>query len=112
MFSRGVRAVPTIWIISLWSARSVTPRREKMDLLEWYFTVREEWPPINVLIHYLKNIYLYSMDNGLMEKHAEEMDSMDLPFNWRYIPLDYPQPIDYWSEKFEQENTRNNGQQG
>lgn len=49
----------------------------------------------------MKNIYLYSMDNGLMEKHAEEMDSMDLPFNWRYILLDYPQPIDYWPDKFE-----------
>ena len=39
------------------------------------------------------------MDNGLMEKHAEEMDSMDLLFNWRYIPLDYPHPIDYWPNK-------------
>ena len=25
---------------------------------------------------------------------------MDLPFNWRYIPIDYPQPEDYWLERF------------
>ena len=41
---------------------------------------------------YLKNIYLYSVENGLMDKHRDEMEQMDLPFNYRYIPLDYPQP--------------------
>ena len=63
-----------------------------MDL---YATVRKEWPPLNILIHYLKNIYLYSVENGLMDKHAEEMDAMELPFKWQYIPIDYPQPEVY-----------------
>ena len=63
-----------------------------MDLFEWYATVRNSWPPLNILIHYLKNIYLYSVDNGLMDKHREEIEQMALPFNYRYIPLDYPQP--------------------
>ena len=66
-----------------------------MDLFEWYAEVRKEWPPINVFVHYLKNIYLYSIENGLMDKHSEELDAMDLPFNWRYIPIDYPQPEVY-----------------
>ena len=66
-----------------------------MDLFEWYCEVRKEWPPLNILIHYLKNIYLYSIDNGLMDKHVEEMDTMELPFKWQYIPLDYPQPEVY-----------------
>lgn len=56
-----------------------------MDLFEWYAEVRKEWPPINVFVHYMKNIYLYSLENGLMDKHCEELDAMDLPFNWRYI---------------------------
>ena len=56
--------------------------------------------PINVLVHYLKNIYIYSMENGLMDKHSEDLDVMDLPFKWQYIPIDYPQPVDYWPEKF------------
>ena len=67
----------------------------KMDLFEWYEEVREEWPPINVWVHYLKNIYLYSVENRLMGKSLEEMDDLNLPFNWRYIPLDYPQPEVY-----------------
>jgi hypothetical protein len=66
-----------------------------MDLFEWYATVRKECPPLNILIHYLKNIYLNSVENGLMDKHAEEMDVMELPFKWQYIPLDYPQPEVY-----------------
>ena len=65
-----------------------------MDLFEWYFTVKKRWPPIYILVHYLKNIYLYSIENGLMDKHSYELDAMDLPFNHRYIPLDYPQPED------------------
>ena len=30
--------------------------------------------------------------NELMDKHAEDLDAMNLPFKWQYIPLDYPQP--------------------
>ena len=63
-----------------------------MDLFEWYATVRHVWPPLNILIHYLKNIYLYSVENKLMDKHREELEQMKLPFNFKYIPLDYPQP--------------------
>lgn len=66
-----------------------------MDLFEWYAEVRKERPPINVFVHYIKNIYLYSIENGLMGKHSGELDAMDLPFNWRYIPVDYPQPEVY-----------------
>ncbi len=66
--------------------------KNDMDLLEWYFERRHEFPPIHVLVHYLKQIYLYSKDNDLLGKHREEMEQMNLPFNFRYIPLDYPQP--------------------
>lgn len=66
-----------------------------MDLFEWYAEVRKEWPPINVFVHYMKNIYLYSIEKGLMDKHCEELDAMDLPFNWRYIPIEYPQPEEF-----------------
>ena len=69
-----------------------------MDLFKWYTTVRKEWPPIDILIHYLKNIYLYSIDNGLMEKQFEELDNMNLPFDWHYIPIKYPTPELYITE--------------
>ena len=62
------------------------------DLLVWYFEQRQEFPPVPILAHYLKQIYLYAKENDLMNKHREEIDLMALPFNYRYIPLDYPQP--------------------
>ena len=63
-----------------------------MDLFEWYAEVRKEYPPLNVLIHYLKNIYLYCVDNNLMETSLEDLDELQLPFNWHYIPVKYPEP--------------------
>jgi len=75
--------------------KSCNSSKGNMDLFEWYCEVRKEWPPLNILIHYLKNIYLYSVENELMDKLAEEMDAMELPFKWQYIPLNYPQPEEY-----------------
>ena len=65
------------------------------DLLEWYFEQRREFPPVPILVHYLKQIYLYAKENDLLDKHREEMEQIQLPFNFRYIPLDYPQPEYY-----------------
>ncbi len=62
------------------------------DLLEWYFVQRREFPPIPILAHYLKQIYFYANDNDLLNKSLGEIEEMPLPFNYRYIPLDYPQP--------------------
>ena len=72
--------------------KSCNSSKGDMDLFEWYEEIRHEFPPIPILVHYLKNIYHYSVDHVLMDKHAEELDMMDLPFNWRYIPIEYPQP--------------------
>lgn len=83
------------------ACKSCNSSKGNMDLFEWYSTVRKEWPPINVLVHYLKNIYLYSKEHGLIDKHSVELDKMSLPFNWRYIPIRYPQPIDYAPWEFE-----------
>lgn len=74
--------------------------KSNMDLFQWYATVRHEWPPLNVLIHYLKNIYLYSEENGLLEKCDIELDEMELPFNRKYIPVSYPQPEDFDPDLF------------
>lgn len=68
------------------------------DLFEWYFRVRGEWPPIPILVHYLKSIYLYAKQHGLLEMTSVEIMALDLPFNPYYIPTDYPQPEVYMDE--------------
>ena len=75
-----------------------------MDLFKWYAEVRKEWPPFQVLIHYLKNIYLYSVENGLMEKQLEELDKMELPFDRHYVPSRYPSPDIYIKEEESKSN--------
>lgn len=83
--------------------KSCNSSKGNMDLFEWYATVRKEWPPLYILTHYLKNIYLYCEEHGLMSKHSYELDKMKLPFNWKYIPLTFPQPIEYYPELFNAE---------
>ena len=75
--------------------KSCNSSKGKMDLFEWYAEVRKENPPLNVLIHYLKNIYLYCVDNQIMETRLEDLEDLKLPFNWHYIPIKYPQPALY-----------------
>lgn len=70
-----------------------------MDLLQWYAEVRQEQPPLRVLVHYLKNIYQYAVANGLMNLPSETVEAMDLPFNPRYIPLRYPAPEDFMKDE-------------
>lgn len=68
------------------------------DLFEWYFQSRHEFPPIPVLAHYLKQIYLYAKDNNLLDLPCSDLETLALPFNYKYIPLDYPQPEYYLLE--------------
>ena len=75
--------------------KSCNSSKGKMDLFEWYSEVRKEYPPLNVLIHYLKNIYLYCVENGIMETRIEDLDDLQLPFNWHYIPTKFPKPEEY-----------------
>lgn len=69
--------------------------KRDMDLFEWYLTKWDAYPPIHIIAHYLKLIYLYAKDHNLLTKHREELEAMDLPFNLNYIPLTYPQPEYY-----------------
>ena len=62
------------------------------DLLEWFFEVKRCFPPLHVLQHYLKQIYDYAQNADIMSRTLDELDLMELPFNYRYIPIDYPQP--------------------
>ncbi len=74
------------------TCKACNSSKGNMDLFKWYAEVRKEWPPLNVIVHYMKNIYLYCAANDLFDKSFDELNNMDLPFDWRYIPQKYPQP--------------------
>ena len=69
------------------------------DLFKWYAEIRKEWPPFNVLVHYLNNIYLYSIEHDLMNQHLAEVENKVLPFDWKYIPHKFPDPEYYIDDK-------------
>lgn len=73
--------------------RSCNSSKGAKDLLAWY-RERGEFPPMRVLAHYLKLVNQYALDSGLLGLSFEELSGMDLPFDFRYLPLPYPQPED------------------
>ncbi len=64
--------------------------KRDLDLLEWFFTIKNCWPAPYVFAYYLKHVYLYAVKNDLLDKTSEEIDSLNLPFKYKYIPLYYP----------------------
>ena len=73
--------------------RSCNSSKGAKDLLAWY-RERGEFPPMRVLAHYLKLVNQYALDSGLLGLSLEELSGKDLPFDFRYLPLPYPQPED------------------
>lgn len=65
--------------------------KEAKDLVVW-FTSKGEFPPLLILRRYLKLVYRYCCDKGLIDLKIEELSKMDLPFSINTIPIDYPSP--------------------
>jgi hypothetical protein len=72
--------------------KSCNSSKNNMDLLEWYFERRDEFPMPYIFAHYYKQLYLYAKEHDLLDKHREDLEKMDLPFNINYIVLKFPEP--------------------
>lgn len=55
------------------------------DFIEWYYKKYHRLPSGFMLGIYMKLVYEYAVSHNLMDKHYEELKSMDLPFNPDYI---------------------------
>ena len=56
--------------------RSCNSSKGAKDLLAWYHE-RGEFPPLRVLVHYLKLVNQYAIENGLLNRSLDEMCGMD-----------------------------------
>ena len=74
-----------------------------LDLFEWYFTKLGYWPNIWLIVHYMKQIYMYSKENGLLEKSREQLFSEELPFKIQYIPYAWPPPKNWIDNNLDEE---------
>lgn len=72
--------------------KSCNSSKNNMDLLEWYFERRDEFPMPYIFAHYYKQLYLYAKEHDLLDKHREDLEKMDLPFKINYIVLKFPDP--------------------
>lgn len=75
----------------VWACRSCNASKSDTDLMEWY-SIKQEFPPLQILRNYLKLVILYCIENNLMEMDVDTSPELNLPFNIGFIPLEYPQP--------------------
>ncbi len=75
----------------VWACRSCNASKNDTDLMEWY-SLKKEFPPLQILRNYLKLVIQYCVENNLMDENLDTSAELNLPFNIAFIPLDYPQP--------------------
>lgn len=75
----------------VWACRSCNASKNDTDLMEWY-SLKQEFPPLQILRNYLKLVIQYCSENNLMDEDLDTSTELNLPFNIAFIPLDYPQP--------------------
>ena len=61
------------------------------DLLEWHYR-RNEFPSLLILRRYLKLVYSYCDEHNILDISIADAHTMNLPFNLKLIPIDYPAP--------------------
>ena len=69
------------------------------DMFGWYIEHFQIFPSIYLIANYLKKIYIYAKDNNLLDKPLVLLDDLKLPFDWHCIPLKYPAPSHFNTEK-------------
>lgn len=75
----------------IFACRSCNSSKGKKDLMEW-MNYRGEFLPLMIIRRYLKLVFRYCSENGLLEKLVEEVKEMELPFKIEFIPTNYPTP--------------------
>jgi hypothetical protein len=61
------------------------------DLLEWHYK-RNDFPSLLILRRYLKLVYSYCVEHDILDISINDAHTMNLPFNIKLIPVDYPAP--------------------
>lgn len=60
--------------------------------MEW-MEFRGDYLPLMIIRRYLKLTYNFCLENNLLENKIETLYDMELPFNIKLIPTQFPAPI-------------------
>ncbi len=60
------------------------------DLMQWYGATFVDPAPLYLWASYLKLVYRFSIEHNLLEKHADELAALSLPFDPRSLSYEFP----------------------
>lgn len=75
----------------IYACRKCNSSKGSNDLLEFY-QKKNEVPPINLLIRYLKICYYYCDSHNLLSKDFSDLNPSDIPFAIELLPVKLPPP--------------------
>ncbi|MBQ4411349.1 MAG: HNH endonuclease [Candidatus Methanomethylophilus sp.] len=61
------------------------------DMLQW-FSERNQFPPLLILRRYLKLVFQFCLEAGVLDADLDVVDSLSSPYSLNLIPTDYPAP--------------------
>lgn len=73
------------------ACRSCNSSKGKKDLMEWMGT-RDQFLPLLVIRRYLKLVFNYYKEHELLDKTANDLYEMNLPFRIDLLPTAFPSP--------------------
>lgn len=77
----------------IFACRACNSSKGKKDLMEWV-NYRKKYVPLMVIRRYLKLVFSYCHNKGLLDKKMEELKEMELPFKIELLPTNYPNPTE------------------
>jgi HNH endonuclease len=99
------RGGPDIGENMVWACRSCNSSKSATDMLEW-FRRKEQFPPLLLLRRYLKSVYQFCCDGGLLDASVSDVH---VPyFSLSAIPLNFPPPstLRLWITSLELEKAK------
>ncbi len=77
----------------IFACRACNSSKGKKDLMEW-MNDRGEFLPLMIVRRYLKLVFQYCSEHGLLDTLLEEAQQSALPFKLSFIPVKYPKPTE------------------
>jgi hypothetical protein len=75
---------------AIWACRRCNSSKSDRDLFAWWFTYRQDFPPLFVVRIYLKQAIEYFSSRSLMDSPINEVQ--EHPFSLETIPKTFPPP--------------------
>lgn len=75
----------------IFACKTCNSSKGKKDLMEW-MSFRNDFLPLMIIRRYLKLVFYYCFENGLLDKKVDELKDMTLPFRIDLLPMQFPNP--------------------